>query len=179
MLAMRLATAADIPAVHVMIVARCVWLEDHGWPSWRDSAASVAGQAENTHQAMWLLEDDGMRIVGCTTVLDSGPPWGWTAEELAEPASYLYTTVTDPAYRAGKPGTLIALWAVNRAAEDGRRWVRRGCTFSRLAAYYARQGFSVVREVPRSHATYTMMSRRAEPVADLDRRFASSASATI
>ncbi|WP_274562372.1 hypothetical protein [Streptomyces spiramyceticus] len=63
------------------------------------------------------------------------PPWGWTEQELSEPAHCLYTTVTDPAYRVHKPGTLIVLWAVDRAAHEGKDWVRRGCMFPGLVRY--------------------------------------------
>lgn len=31
---------------------------------------------------------------------------------------------TDPAYPAIRPGTLMACWAVDKAAREGRDWVR-------------------------------------------------------
>ncbi|KWX02634.1 hypothetical protein LI90_3677 [Carbonactinospora thermoautotrophica] len=172
MFAMRLAVAADAPAVAAMIHARCTWLEERGLPSWRDSVDELAAQAENPDGSMWVLEDDGGRIVGCTTVQEETPPWGWTPEELAEPAHYLYTTVTDPAYRAFKPGTLIAWWAVDRAAQVGKSWVRRGCFFPGLVRYYERQGFTLFHEVQRTRRRVYLMGRRAERIAGLERMFA-------
>src|SRR5262249_54153648 len=112
----RLATAADIPAVTAMILARCAWLEERGLPSWRENAEMVATQAESPHGKMWVLADCDGRIAGCTTIQDETPRWGWTQEELAEPAHYLYTSITDPVYQARRPGTVLALWAVDRAA---------------------------------------------------------------
>ncbi|RLV10372.1 GNAT family N-acetyltransferase [Streptomyces griseocarneus] len=167
MLTMRLATAADAPAVAAVIRSRSTWLEERGMPTWRDSADSLAAQTENSHGGMWVLEDDSARVVGCTTVQEETPPWGWTPEELAEPAYYLFTTVTDPAYRAHKPGTLIALWAVDHAAREGKLWVRRGCMFPGLVRYYETQGFSLLHEVQRTHNRIHLMARRAERLPEL------------
>ncbi|MFE4827372.1 GNAT family N-acetyltransferase [Streptomyces sp. NPDC056672] len=171
MYVMRLATVADGPGVAAMIRSRSTWLEERDMPSWRDSADNLAAQAENSHGGMWVLEDDESRIVGCTTVQEETPPWGWTPEELAEPAHYLFTTVTDPAYREHKPGTLIALWAVDRAAREGKRWVRRGCMFPGLVDYYRTQGFALLHEVQRTRNRVYLMARRAERIAELERMF--------
>lgn len=161
-------TDADIPAVHTLVLARSAWLEERQMPSWRESADDVAGQAENTDGTMWLLtEETSGRIIGCTTVQQETPPWGWTEHELAEPADYLYTTVTDPADRAQRPGTLLALWAVDRAARRGRAWVRRGCMFPGLVRYYETQGFSLIHEVQRTHNHVYLMGRQAEELPDL------------
>jgi hypothetical protein len=75
---------------------------------------------------------------------------GWTPDETAEPAYYLNTTVTDPAFRALRPGTLMAWWAVDRAARHGRAWVRRDCLWPGLVRYYQRQGFTLLHEVQRT-----------------------------
>ena len=78
MLAMRPAVDGDVAAVEAMIYARCEWLEERGLPSWRAAAPDLAAQASSGSGAMWVLEDEGGRIVGCTTVLTSTPSWGWT-----------------------------------------------------------------------------------------------------
>ncbi|MBC2876224.1 MULTISPECIES: GNAT family N-acetyltransferase [Streptomyces] len=173
MFAMRPATAADIPAVETMILARSGWLEDRGLPSWRENAADLARQAENPDGDVWVLaDDDAGRLIGFITVQDQTPPWGWTEEELAEPAHYLYSSVTDPAYRRHKPGTTMAMWAVDRAAVEGKQWVRRGCNFPGLVTYNESQGFKLLHEVQRTHTRVYLMARRAEPVKDLRERFA-------
>ncbi|MFI5803721.1 GNAT family N-acetyltransferase [Streptomyces sp. NPDC051561] len=160
---MRPATPADQPAVRTLILARSAWLEERQMPSWRASAGDVAGQTENTDGSMWLLTDQATgRIIGCTTVQQETPQWGWTEQELAEPADYLYTTVTDPADRAHRPGTLIAQWAVDRAARTGKAWVRRGCMFTGLVAYYETQGFALIHEVQRTTNRVYLMARKAE-----------------
>jgi hypothetical protein len=169
----RPATAADIPAVTAMLLARCVWLEERGLPSWRDNAEMVAAQAENPHGQMWVLADGDGRIAGCTTIQDETPPWGWTPEELAEPAHYLYTSITDPAYQAHRPGTVLAWWAVDRAARMGRHWVRRGCTHPGLVRYYESQGFTLYHQVQRTTVTVYLLGRRATPIPELGGMLAS------
>ncbi|SIO88998.1 GNAT family N-acetyltransferase [Nocardiopsis sp. JB363] len=159
MFTMRKATTADTPGVASMIRARCGWQEDQGLESWRDLVDDLAGQAGGG--TMWVLVD-GERIVGCTTVMTQAPPKDWTPEEAAEPALYLFTTVTDPAYRKHKPGTLIALWAVDQATQQGRQWVRRGCFFPELVKYYETQGFSLVKEQDRRAGHLYLLARRAE-----------------
>ena len=89
---------------------------------------------------------------------------------LAEPASYLYSTCTRPDYRAARPGTLIALWAVDQAARLGRRWVRRGCLLPGLVDYYQRyqrQGFTLRHTVRRTRHTLYLLARRSERIPDL------------
>ncbi|WP_179809866.1 GNAT family N-acetyltransferase [Nocardiopsis sinuspersici] len=159
MFTMRPATEADTPAVTSMITARCGWMEQQGLESWRENIDDLAGQSGSGF--MWVLEFEGS-IVGCTTVMTQAPPKDWTPEEADEPALYLFTTVTDPAYQEHKPGTLIALWAVDRAARQGRTWVRRGCFFPELVKYYETQGYSLVKEQNRSAGHLYLLARRAE-----------------
>jgi GNAT superfamily N-acetyltransferase len=168
---MRAATAADIPAVEATILARSTWLEERGLPSWRERAAELARQAENPEGDVWVLAEDDGRVIGCTTVQEQTPPWGWTEAELNESAYYLYSTVTDPAHRDRKPGTVMGLWAVDRAAEEGRMWVRRGCHFPELVRYNEAQGFTLLHEVQRTHAKVYLMGRRAEHIEDMEERF--------
>jgi len=159
MFVMRPATENDVTGVAEMIRARCGWQERRGLESWREEVDDLVGQAGSGF--MWVLEDAG-RIVGCTTVTTHSPPKDWTPEEATEPSLYLFTTVTDPAYRKYKPGTLIALWAVDRAARQGLRWVRRGCYFPELVKYYQTQGYDLVKEQDRSAGHLYLLAREAK-----------------
>lgn len=159
MFTMRPATAEDTASVAAMITARCGWMEQRGLESWRENVDALAGQAGDGF--MWVL-DHGGRIVGCTTVTNHAPPKDWTPDEAQEPSLYLFTTVTDPAYWESKPGTLIAWWAVDQAARQGRTWVRRGCFFSELVNYYETQGFTLVKEQERRAGHLYLLARRAE-----------------
>lgn len=161
MFTMRLGTKEDIAGVAEMIRARCAWQEAHGLESWRDLVDDLAEQAGDG--TVWVL-NDGERIVGCTTVMTQAPPKDWTPQEAEEPSLYLFTTVTDPAYREHKPGTLIALWAVDQAAQQERVWVRRGCFFPELVKYYESQEFVLIKEQDRRAGHLYLMARRAERI---------------
>ncbi|GAA4986210.1 hypothetical protein GCM10023334_117410 [Nonomuraea thailandensis] len=139
---MRPATAADRPAVTRMIHARCQWMEERGLPSWRASVDELVGQCENPDGDVWILEGAEHGVAGQMVVQDQGPPWGWTDEERAEAALYLSGSITDPALRSRKPGTLMAWWAVDRAAQLGVQWVRRHCHFPQVASYNLTQGLT-------------------------------------
>ncbi|MDX3851105.1 GNAT family N-acetyltransferase [Streptomyces sp. AK02-01A] len=168
---MRPAATSDRPAVAKMIHARCDWMERRGLPTWRESVDDLAGQCDNPYGDVWLLEMDGSRIVGRTTVQDQGPPWGWTTEERSEPAFYLNTSVTDPALRHLRLGTLMAWWALDRAAGEGREWVRRDCLWPDLVRYYEAQGFTLFHEVERTGYRLHMLGRRAERIEGLQEWF--------
>lgn len=159
---MRPARAEDQDTVRELVEVRSQWLERRGLPGWRDSARQLAERC-GTHQGtVWLLERAG-QVIGHTTVRrDFGPPWGWTPEELAEPALYLSDTVTHPAHRDAEPGSLMSLWAVDRAAREGRAWVRRDCTSTAVVAHWAARGFAVVHDVPGPPRRVFTLARRAE-----------------
>jgi hypothetical protein len=61
----------------------------------------------------------GRRVIGQTVIQEQGPPFGWTDAERGESALYLSGSVTGPASRALRPGSLIAWWTVDLAARQG------------------------------------------------------------
>jgi hypothetical protein len=162
MFVMRVATSADRPQVARVVEARCDWMEQRGLPSWRGALDDLVAQCDNPDGDVWVLEDDERGVVGQVVVQEQGPPWGWTDEERRELALYLSGSITDPGFRARKPGTVMAWWAVDRAARLGVRWVRRHCHFEEVARYNQRQGFTLVREEQRTNARLFMMARLAE-----------------
>src|SRR6202000_2056834 len=105
---------------------------------------------------------DGSRLVGVPRLQGHAPPGGWAERERAEPALYMTTSVTDPAFRGMKPGTLMAWWAVDHAARAGAAWVRRDCLVPELAKYYLTQGYDLVREAEHKGHRLFMMARRSE-----------------
>ncbi|MFF9458074.1 GNAT family N-acetyltransferase [Streptomyces flaveolus] len=183
MLAMRPATPDDQFGLTAMIQARSDWMKAHQLPSWRNWGRHVhelAGNCARFPNEMWVLTEHGDRIVGCTTVLRTSAPWTWTAAEATDTAYYLNGTITDPAERHRKLGTLIADWAVDRAAREGISRVRRDCSSPALAAYYQQQNFQLIRKVstPGGHITYAL-ERRAERVPAVDRWLGSGESARV
>lgn len=178
MFAMRLARPDDVPAVAMVITARSEWMEQKGLPSWRGVADDLAGQAAVDGTLMWVLTADD-QVIGCTTLANDRPAWGWTPEEAAQDALYLFTTCTHPGWRHAKPGSLIAWWAVDKAARDGKEFVRRGTVETGLVRYYSAQGFELVHEVQRKNNLVYLMARRAQRLPEVERMFAAGSAVLI
>lgn len=159
---MRLARPMDKVSVARVVGARCDWMEARGLPSWRDAVDDLVAQCDNSESDVWVLDDAAAGVIGQTVVQEVGPPFGWTDAERAESALYLSGSVTDPAAKMLRPGSLIAWWAVDLAARQGVPWVRRHAQVPRVAAYDQAQGFDLVREEQRTHARLWMLARRAE-----------------
>jgi hypothetical protein len=173
--AMRPATSDDQDGIAQVVRARSTWLEERDLPSWREAAESIAGQAADPHFPVWVLVEDGDRVVGCMSLFEQTPPLGWTEEEQAESTYFLATSCTDPAYQWARPGTLMAWWAVDKAAQEGRAWARRGCTHEGLVRHNLAQGFHLVRTLEREGMELRLMARRAETVPQLADLFAGAA----
>jgi predicted N-acetyltransferase YhbS len=178
MFAMRLARPDDVPAVAAVITARSEWMEQQGLPSWREAVDDLAGQAAVAGTLMWVLIADE-QVIGCTTLADDRPAWGWTPEQAAQDAFYLFTTCTHPEWRHAKPGSLIAWWAVDKAARNGKTFVRRGTVEASLMRYYATQGFQLVHEVQRKNNLVYLMARRAQRLPEVERMFAAGSAVLI
>jgi hypothetical protein len=161
-LQMRPARTSDKTAVARVVGARCDWMESRGLPSWRGAEDDLVAQCDNPEGDVWVLDDEDAGVIGQTVVQEQGPPFGWTDAERAESALYLSGSVTDPAARALRPGSLIAWWAVDLAARRGVPWVRRHAQVPQVAAYDQAQGFDLVREEQRTHARLWMLARKAE-----------------
>ncbi|MDL4812776.1 GNAT family N-acetyltransferase [Actinomadura opuntiae] len=162
---MRPATVTDKAQVARLAEARCSWLEERNEPSWRDAVEDLVAQCDNPSGDVWVLADHERGVIGQMLVQDVGPPWGWTDAERAEPALYLSGSITDPtapAIAGQRPGTVMAWWAVDRAARLAVPWVRRHCQVAAVARYNLTQGFELVREEQRTSARLYFMARRAE-----------------
>jgi len=158
---MRLARLSDKTGVARVVDARCDWLEARGLPSWRGAKDDLVTQCDNPEGDVWVLDDEASGVIGQTVLQRQGPPFGWTEAERAEPALYLSGSITDPAAKPVRPGSLMAWWAVDLAAREGVPWVRRHAQVSQVAAYDQAQGFSLVREEQRTHARLWMLARKA------------------
>jgi GNAT superfamily N-acetyltransferase len=177
MFEIRRGTEADRPAAAEMIRSRAEWLKAHGhkWESWAKNADELAEQIGTARFPVFVLTKDE-QIVGMTTATFTVPNLGWTEDEIAEPSVFLQTTVTDPGYTGTNLGMMIAYWALDYAAANGKQWTRRGVlTIGRsnlgLVHYYRLQGWRVVRAVEhprRPGMTVWSLQRPAAPQAELD-----------
>jgi hypothetical protein len=159
---MRLARPSDKAAIARLVDARCGWMEARGLPSWHGPRDDIVAQCDNPERGVWVLDDEATGVIGQTVVQRQGPPFGWTDAERAEPALYLSGSITDPAAKALRPGSLMAWWAVDLAVRQGMSWVRRHAQVPEVAAYDQAQGFDLVREEQRTHARLWMLARKAE-----------------
>ncbi|MFW5415255.1 hypothetical protein J0910_01100 [Nocardiopsis sp. CNT-189] len=167
MLQMRPATAEDAGAVAAMVRRRAAWMQERGLRTSSDIAETLASQAGDPDWPVWVLHDEDGALLGCTTVLEESPQWCFTEAERAEPALFLASTWTLPS-DGRRYGRLIARWALDRAAHQELRHVRRGCFHERLAAYYTEvQGWELLRTLQRRGRTAYILTRPAEPQPDL------------
>ncbi|MCM2576644.1 GNAT family N-acetyltransferase [Streptomyces meridianus] len=137
-------------------------------PGRSDSADLIAAQVADPVFPVWVLVENEGRVVGFTTLFEEAPTLGWSAAERREPAFYLSSSFTDPSYHLYRLGRMMAWWAVDRAAQQGRDWVRRVCTDAGLVRRYTLQGFHLVREVGRGGDRLRLMARSAELLPELE-----------
>ncbi|GAA3857020.1 hypothetical protein GCM10022243_22950 [Saccharothrix violaceirubra] len=170
---MRPGRAADRPQIANLVRARAAWMRDVGfgrWVGWDRNADELASQAGSGRWPTWVLCSGDRDVLGVTTAAVDTPDLGWGAEERAESAIFLQSTATDPRFARRGLGMIIAFWALDQAAREGRAWVRRGVlTIGRdnrgLVRYYRTQGWRIVRAVPhpRKHGvTVWSLQRPAE-----------------
>ncbi|GAA1315669.1 hypothetical protein [Saccharothrix xinjiangensis] len=170
---------ADRDEVADMIRARAAWMRDRGyrrWTGWDRNAEELAVQLGDPRWPTWVLCDAEDGTVGITTAAQDTPLLGWSEHERAESAVFLQSTVTDPRHAGRGLGILIAFWALDHAARQGRDWVRRGVlTIGEdnrgLLRYYRSQGWRVVRagaHPRRREVTVWSLQRPAERQPNLD-----------
>ncbi|WP_432014884.1 GNAT family N-acetyltransferase [Streptomyces cucumeris] len=174
MFVIREATVADREAVEELTRARALWMADRGVRGargWERFAEESGRQAADPDMPVWVLVTDTGRVIGRTTLGEQTPVWGWTEDEQAQPAYFLNTTVTHPEFTGRRAGSLLAWWAVDRAAATGREWVRRavGPDPGLLRYYCDVQGWRIIHRTERYGEDAYMLGRAAEPLPDLAR----------
>jgi GNAT superfamily N-acetyltransferase len=150
---MRFGTEADRPAAAEMIRSRAAWMRARGmrWNSWDRDADVLAEQIGDPDWPVFVLTGND-QVVGMTTATFEVPHLGWHEDEIVEPSVFLQSTVTDPSFSGINLGMIIAYWALDYAAVNGKRWTRRGVlTIGRdnigLVHYYRLQGWRVARAI--------------------------------
>ncbi|WP_374203186.1 GNAT family N-acetyltransferase [Streptomyces sp. ST2-7A] len=167
---MRLALDEDRGQISEMVRERMAWMREQGIPDWprsNEDVEVIASQA-GSGKPVWVLVSPEGRVIGCTSLYDKTPAWGWSDEELKQSAYFLATSFTHPAYRRERPGQIMALWALDRAAHNGIDWVRRGTFSHRLMVYYRdEQGWQLVHTPERKGHRAYLMARPSEPQPEL------------
>lgn len=143
---MRRAVPTDRDHIERFVSRRFKWMAERGAIAWPQTPTEIADKALSPRAPLWVLVDSNGLPVGMTMLLEQTGTAIFTEEERAESCFLLANTVTDPRCAGSRFGTKIALWAVNRAAREGKQWVRRVTTDKRLVAYYESQGFVLLCE---------------------------------
>jgi ribosomal protein S18 acetylase RimI-like enzyme len=126
------------------------WLHTASIQQWTDHARGAAViRAGITDATTRVVLDDQGAIVASLTL--SGPdPDFWTPADDPDSALYLYKFMIGPKGRGTGLGDALLDWACTQAQHRGKTWLRLDCwrTNTRLQAYYARRGFTLLRIVP-------------------------------
>ncbi|MFB6518711.1 GNAT family N-acetyltransferase [Streptomyces sp. NPDC056401] len=157
---LRPASPEDEVPLTALTERRFAWMAERGYEPWPMTPAEVASRASMPECPMWVLEMGG-RIAGATILLDQPGTAVFTPEEREETCYVLTSTITDPNHAGRHLGDIIATWALEKAAADGRTWVRRVTSEEGLERYYKAQGFETLRSRPFKGATLRAMQRRA------------------
>jgi GNAT superfamily N-acetyltransferase len=159
---MRPAVPGDRDLIERLVADRFKWMAERGALPWPQSPADIADKTLSPRAPMWVLADDGGLPIGVTMLLERTGTAIFTEEERAESCFVLTNSVTDPRHAGRGLGTQIALWAVDRAAREGKQWVRRVTTEDRLVRYYESQGFTAIRRREYRGNLITALQRPAE-----------------
>lgn len=140
----RIADAEDVGAVLGLRRHAERWLKDAGIEQWTATAYGThVIKSWINAGSTFVIESPKGDVIGSLS-LDRGDPDFWTAEELAEPATYLYKFILLSEYRGSGLGDLLLDWASYRAELAGSLWLRLDCWRDNtgLHAYYGRRGFT-------------------------------------
>ena len=169
----------DVPAVAAVITARSAWMEQQGLASWRQAVDDLAGQAAVDGTLMWVLTADE-QVIGCTTLADDRPVWGWTPEQAAQDSFYLFTTCTHPGLAACQAGLADRLVGRGQGRGEGKQFVRRGTVEveSRCGTTPRKASSWSMRCSGRTTLVY-LMARRAQRLPELERMFAAGSAVLV
>ncbi len=145
-LPIRLAVAADIPALVTLLQEAQAWMDQHSLHQWVPGAHDPALVETMIQQhTLYVLERDGQ--IAATCQLRDSLPAHWTLN--AEPVGYISTLTVGRASSGQGIGAHFLRWAEREARVNGKRWACLDCSAKnpRLCAYYEAQGYTPVGEV--------------------------------
>ncbi|MDQ1305475.1 MAG: hypothetical protein QG671_1306 [Actinomycetota bacterium] len=145
----RHATDADLDALVGLRRYAEQWLHAEGIDQWTDHARGARTIQTGIATGTSLVVQTAAGGVIASFSL-AGPDLDfWTPGDDLDAALYLYKFMIGPQGRGTGLGDALLDWACSRATEHGKRWLRLDCwrTNTRLQAYYARRGFTLVRTV--------------------------------
>ncbi|WP_097233888.1 GNAT family N-acetyltransferase [Streptomyces zhaozhouensis] len=142
------ATPADLPLLLAYRREAAGWLAEIGINQWSNPFPEEHILASIEGGNVYLVVDDKGPMA--TVTLDNEPePDLWTKEELDTPSFHLHKLIVSRRSSGLGIGTKILDWASNKAATDGKEWLRINAwtTNTKLHRYWESHGFMHVRTV--------------------------------
>ncbi|MFE3770836.1 GNAT family N-acetyltransferase [Streptomyces sp. NPDC059122] len=124
------------------------WLRDRGIDQWQYPPHEDRIRANISAGECWIVDVDQVPVA-TITVDEHADPDFWTETEAAESALYVHRMVVRRDVAGLDLGSAMLDWASNRAASQGKAWLRLDAWRSNdsLQSYYGSRGFTHVRTV--------------------------------
>ncbi|MFF8947988.1 GNAT family N-acetyltransferase [Streptomyces sp. NPDC014940] len=142
----------ELGVVEALLREASEWLASRGIDQWqypphRDRITEALKQG-----VCFVAFEDGVPIA-TIQVDDFADPEFWTSEDEPETALYIHRMAVSRKAAGGDVGGRLLAWAAERAAAQGKRWVRLDAWKDNegLHRYYEGAGFALVRIVDLQH----------------------------
>ena len=137
----RQAVAYDLDIVASIMAEAAAWLEDMGWPLWKDDELNRNTMRTDIEAGQFFIGYcDGK--AGGTIRYQQEDKMFWPDMEPGESA-YVHRIAVLRKYAGGQLSRLLVDWAANRARTEGKKFLRLDCEEDRhkLRTVYERFGF--------------------------------------
>ena len=137
------ATVSEASAVSAVLCEAAAWLEQRKIPLWSQAQLQVAAIQADVAAGLYFIAVNEERYPVGAFKYQPEDPLIWPDAEPGE-AAYLHRVVVRRAQAGGPLAAALLAWAADRAALEGRRFLRLDCESSRpkLRAVYERFGFA-------------------------------------
>jgi GNAT superfamily N-acetyltransferase len=140
-LEIRLAGAFDLDAVSSILLEAAGWLEASGMPMWRADELCPEQLTQDVADGLFFLAVMNGESVGTIRFQLSDPEF-WP-DQPGDESAYLHRLAVRRQFAGGGVSSALLAWAVGRAGDLGRRYLRLDCEVERprLRAIYEAAGF--------------------------------------
>ncbi|MEU3836901.1 GNAT family N-acetyltransferase [Streptomyces microflavus] len=160
----------ELDAVESLLREASAWLASRGIDQWqypphRDRIT------EALERGLCFLAFEGGKPIATIQVDDFADPEFWTTEDRLDSALYVHRMAVTRSNSGVGVGGLLLDWASERAAEQGKRWLRLDAWKDNqgLHRFYEAAGFTLLRIVDLPHRRSGALFQRSTEVSDLNR----------
>lgn len=131
----------DLEEFHNIITSRCKWLEEKGVNQWRPTSYPIRYNINYFREHinnLYIIKDD-KEVLGGFLLKESDEKYWSDSDDVS--AYYIHHLATKIGVKG--LGRLLILFAVNKAKQDKREYLRLDCSSrnKRLNQYYEQLGF--------------------------------------